>query len=239
MVDFILADANRNFAWRAGAEIVRDCLGSLGAYRRGRRAAARGGRSGYGRRAALCCVVPLVGSVTRIGSRISRTSFSRPASRAHHQGAEGLRRQRCAAGGTRGPAEILRDETGRQGRDLAPKAIRAAKKGDDSLLRFISAFARMRAEKPSAWPRPRRRWWPAKVRLARKRPATNKNPTSSRRSGSCMRLVRWMWARPLLVCEVWRLAVEAAEGTDAMLARIGQLARKCARHGRQKNAACW
>jgi len=49
---------------------------------------------------------------------------------------------------------------------LLPKAIAAAKQGDDALLRFIVAFAKMKGLRRSASPRPRRRWWLAKARWA-------------------------------------------------------------------------
>lgn len=110
-----------------------------------------------------------------------------------------------------------------KGVTLLPKAIAAAKKGDDSLLRFIVGICEDAGLKA--------------VSVAEAAPALvacegaigAQTPGDEQKSDieQAFRIVHALGTldvgQAAVVCEGLALAVEAAEGTDAMLARIGSL----------------
>jgi hypothetical protein len=106
---------------------------------------------------------------------------------------------------------------------LLPKAIAAAKKGDDALLRFIVGIcedAGLRAISVAE---------AAPSLVAGEGPLGSLAPEPDHRDDIEMafKIVHALGAldvgQAAVVCEGLALAVEAAEGTDAMLARIGAL----------------
>jgi DUF1009 family protein len=106
---------------------------------------------------------------------------------------------------------------------LLPKAIAAAKKGDDSLLRFIVGICEDEGLKALSVAEA------APALVAAEGPLGNLSPDAESRADidQALRIVRALGALDVgqgaVVCEGLTLAVEAAEGTDAMLTRIGAL----------------
>jgi DUF1009 family protein len=110
-----------------------------------------------------------------------------------------------------------------KGVSLLPKAIAAAKKGDDSLLRFIVGIcedAGFRAVSVAE---------AAPALVAGEGAIGAHTPDGEQQSDieQAFRIVHALGAldvgQAAVVCEGLALSVEAAEGTDAMLARIGTL----------------
>jgi len=110
-----------------------------------------------------------------------------------------------------------------KGITLLPKAIAAAKKGDDSLLRFIVGIcedAGLNAVSVAE---------AAPALVAGEGAIGGHTPYGEQKSDieQAFRIVHALGALDIgqaaVVCEGLALAVEAAEGTDAMLARIGTL----------------
>ena len=110
-----------------------------------------------------------------------------------------------------------------KGVTLLPKAIAAAKKGDDSLLRFIVGIcedAGFRAVSVAE---------AAPALVAGEGAIGAHRPDGEQQSDieQAFRIVHALGAldvgQAAVVCEGLALSVEAAEGTDAMLARIGTL----------------
>jgi len=110
-----------------------------------------------------------------------------------------------------------------KGVTLLPKAIAAAKKGDDSLLRFIVGIcedAGFRAVSVAE---------AAPALVAGEGAIGAHTPDGEQQSDieQAFRIVHALGAldvgQAAVVCEGLALSVEAAEGTDAMLARIGTL----------------
>ena len=110
-----------------------------------------------------------------------------------------------------------------KGITLLPKAIAAAKKGDDSLLRFIVGIcedAGLNAVSVAE---------AAPALVAGEGAIGGHTPDGEQKSDieQAFRIVHALGALDIgqaaVVCEGLALAVEAAEGTDAMLARIGTL----------------
>jgi DUF1009 family protein len=110
-----------------------------------------------------------------------------------------------------------------KGVTLLPKAIAAAKKGDDSLLRFIVGIcedAGLNAVSVAE---------AAPALVAGEGTIGRHAPDGEQKSDieQAFRIVHALGAldvgQAAVVCEGLALAVEAAEGTDAMLARIGTL----------------
>jgi DUF1009 family protein len=106
---------------------------------------------------------------------------------------------------------------------LLPKAIAAAKKGDDSLLRFIVGICEdegLRALSVAE---------AAPSLVAEEGPLGSVAPAADHRADikQALKIVHALGTldvgQAAVVCEGLALAVEAAEGTDAMLTRIGSL----------------
>lgn len=106
---------------------------------------------------------------------------------------------------------------------LLPKAIAAAKKGDDSLLRFIVGICEDEGLKAISVAEA------APSLVAAEGPVGRLSPDAEQRADieQAFRIVHALGAldvgQAAVVCEGLALAVEAAEGTDAMLARVGTL----------------
>jgi len=106
---------------------------------------------------------------------------------------------------------------------LLPKAIAAAKKGDDALLRFIVGICEDAGLKAVSVAEA------APSLVAAEGPLGKLSPDAEHRTDieTAFRIVHALGALDVgqgaVVCEGLALAVEAAEGTDAMLARIGSL----------------
>ena len=110
-----------------------------------------------------------------------------------------------------------------KGVTLLPKAIAAAKKGDDALLRFIVGIcedAGLNAVSVAE---------AAPALVAGEGPLGRVAPNDEHKAdiAQAFRIVHALGAldvgQAAVVCEGLALSVEAAEGTDAMLARIGTL----------------
>ncbi len=119
---------------------------------------------------------------------------------------------------------------------LLPKAIAAARKGDDALLRFIVGICEDEGLRAISVAAGRAcAVFAAKVRWGASRPiATPIAPISKPPSKIVHTLGALDVGQAAVVCEGLPLAVEAAEGTDAMLARIPGLRESLARHCRGK-----
>ena len=106
---------------------------------------------------------------------------------------------------------------------LLPKAIAAAKKGDDALLRFIVGICEDAGLEAISVAEAAPALVAAEGPLGRLAPDTENQADIER----AMRIVHALGALDVgqgaIVCEGLALAVEAAEGTDAMLARIPAL----------------
>jgi DUF1009 family protein len=106
---------------------------------------------------------------------------------------------------------------------LLPKAIAAAKKGDDSLLRFIVGICEDEGLKALSVAEAA----PALVAMEGPLGKLSPDAESGADIDQALRIVRALGALDVgqgaVVCEGLTLAVEAAEGTDAMLTRIGTL----------------
>jgi DUF1009 family protein len=106
---------------------------------------------------------------------------------------------------------------------LLPKAIAAAKQGDDALLRFIVGICEDEGLSALSVAQA------APALVAEQGPLGRLMPDSEQRSDIArgFEIVRGLGAldvgQAAVVCDGLALAVEAAEGTDAMLARIGGL----------------
>jgi DUF1009 family protein len=106
---------------------------------------------------------------------------------------------------------------------LLPKAIAAARKGDDALLRFIVGICEDAGLKAVSVAEA------APSLVAAEGPLGRLTPDAESRADieQAFRIVHALGALDVgqgaVVCEGLALAVEAAEGTDAMLARIGTL----------------
>jgi DUF1009 family protein len=106
---------------------------------------------------------------------------------------------------------------------LLPKAVAAARKGDDALLRFIvgicedAGFSALSVAEA------------APGLVCGEGPLGQVAPNAAAQAdiAAAMRIVRTLGAldvgQAAVVCDGLALAVEAAEGTDAMLARVGDL----------------
>ena len=111
----------------------------------------------------------------------------------------------------------------------------AARKGDDALLRLhCRHFRGGRLSRRSAWRRRRPAWCAEKARWA----GSRRTPITGADIAPAFAIVHALGAldvgQAAVVCEGLALAVEAAEGTDAMIARIADFARKPARHAGKK-----
>jgi len=110
-----------------------------------------------------------------------------------------------------------------KGITLLPKAIAAAKKGDDSLLRFIVGICEDAGFKAVSVAEAA----PALVAGEGAIGAHTPNDEQQSDIEQAFRIVHALGAldvgQAAVVCEGLALGVEAAEGTDAMLARIGTL----------------
>jgi len=106
---------------------------------------------------------------------------------------------------------------------LLPKAIAAAKKGDDALLRFIVGICEEAGLKAVSVAEAA----PALVASEGALGAVTPSDEHKTDIEQAFRIVHALGAldvgQAAVVCEGLALAVEAAEGTDAMLARIGSL----------------
>ena len=106
---------------------------------------------------------------------------------------------------------------------LLPKAIAAAKKGDDALLRFIVGICEDAGLEAISVAEAAPALVAAEGPLGRLAPDTENQADIER----AMRIVHALGALDVgqgaIVCEGLALAVEAAEGTDAMLGRIADL----------------
>ena len=106
---------------------------------------------------------------------------------------------------------------------LLPKAIAAAKKGDDALLRFIVGICEDEGLKAVSVAEAAPALVAAEGSLGRLAPDAEQRGDIDQ----AFRIVHALGAldvgQAAVVCEGLALAVEAAEGTDAMLARIGTL----------------
>jgi DUF1009 family protein len=106
---------------------------------------------------------------------------------------------------------------------LLPKAIAAAKRGDDALLRFIVGICEDEGLTALSVARA------APALVAEQGPLGRLMPEGEQRGDIArgFEIVRALGAldvgQAAVVCDGLALAVEAAEGTDAMLARIGSL----------------
>jgi UDP-2,3-diacylglucosamine hydrolase len=106
---------------------------------------------------------------------------------------------------------------------LLPKAIAAAKKGDDALLRFIVGLCEDEGLNAVSVAEA------APALVAGEGPLGRVIPDAEHRADitQALRIVHALGAldvgQAVVVCEGLALSVEAAEGTDAMLARIGTL----------------
>ena len=106
---------------------------------------------------------------------------------------------------------------------LLPKAIAAARKGDDALLRFIVGICEDAGLKAVSVAEA------APALVAAEGPLGKLSPDAENRADieTAFKIVHALGAldvgQAAVVCEGLALAVEAAEGTDAMLARIGTL----------------
>jgi DUF1009 family protein len=106
---------------------------------------------------------------------------------------------------------------------LLPKAIAAAKQGDDALLRFIVGICEDEGLSALSVAQA------APALVAEQGPLGRLMPDSEQRSDIArgFEIVRALGAldvgQAAVVCDGLALSVEAAEGTDAMLARIGGL----------------
>jgi DUF1009 family protein len=106
---------------------------------------------------------------------------------------------------------------------LLPKAIAAARKGDDALLRFIVGICEDAGLKAVSVAEA------APGLVTRQGPLGRVTPDEAARADieNGFRIVQALGAldvgQAVVVCEGLALAVEAAEGTDAMIARIGTL----------------
>ena len=126
-----------------------------------------------------------------------------------------------------------------KGMMLLPKVIAAARQGRRrAAAHACVVISRPRACAPSAWRRPRRGWSRRKARWAACSPSAEHTADIA----LAVKVVRALGAldvgQAAVVCEGLALAVEAAEGTDAMIARVGTLREACAAR-RQNVAACW
>ncbi len=110
-----------------------------------------------------------------------------------------------------------------KGMMLLPKAIAAAKKGDDALLRFIVGICEDDGLKAVSVAEAAPALVAAEGALGRLAPDSENKADIEQ----AFRIVHALGALDVgqgaVVCEGLALAVEAAEGTDAMLARIGAL----------------
>ena len=106
---------------------------------------------------------------------------------------------------------------------LLPKAIAAAKKGDDALLRFIVGICEDAGFKAVSVAQAAPDLVTGEGALGRVAP----NETSRADIEAALRIVHALGAldvgQAAVVCDGLPLAVEAAEGTDAMIARVGTL----------------
>lgn len=106
---------------------------------------------------------------------------------------------------------------------LLPKAIAAAKRGDDALLRFIVGICEDEGLTAVSVAQA------APALVAEQGPLGRLMPDSEQRAdiARALEIVRTLGAldvgQAAVVCDGLALAVEAAEGTDAMLGRIGSL----------------
>jgi DUF1009 family protein len=106
---------------------------------------------------------------------------------------------------------------------LLPKVIAAARQGDDALLRFLAGFFRDAGFRPVGVAQAAPGLVCGEGPVGRLQPDENHRRDIARAFAIVKALGALDVGQAAAVCEGLALAVEAAEGTDAMIARIGTL----------------